>query len=245
MMIAECGLTVFAVSRLLMTWGSMKAKKMGFRLLSTRAGYWHGSINCIIKSKLVCGMFAVLQTCPFGQTMQNYQLSTNINKLFFICGLGGAHFFRTKKDRKQIRSCKASQDWKTRHPFRPNTARSQPIPPDISRKMLNLRGLGEKLTMSCSSSQQSNYSLLGAGGSAHSQLPAVNERYERWPCATIFEDDVRLAPNFTLRVSETVGSLPPFDARKKDPVVSAPAHNKTDGRVQHYQQSILDSSLVA
>ena len=64
------------------------------------------------------------------------------------------------------------------------------------------------------------------------QLPAVNERYERWPCATIFEDDVRLAPNFTLRVSETVGSLPPFDARKKDPVVSAPAHNKTDGRVQ-------------
>ncbi|CAK9045637.1 unnamed protein product [Durusdinium trenchii] len=35
--------------------------------------------------------------------------------------------------------------------------------------------------------------------------------YERWPCATIFEDDVRLAPNFSLRVAETVGSIPPFD----------------------------------
>ena len=152
----------------------------------------------------------------------NYARLSTINKYqqnIFICGFGGAHFFRTKKDRKQIRSCKASQDWKTRHPFRPNTARSQPIPPDISRKMLNLRGLGENLTMSCSSSQQiatTHYSVQGG------QLPAVDERYERRPCATIFEDDVRLAPNFTLRVSETVGSLPPFDARKKDPVVQHP-----------------------
>ena len=35
--------------------------------------------------------------------------------------------------------------------------------------------------------------------------------YERWPCATIFEDDIHLAPNFSLRVLETVGSIPPFD----------------------------------
>ena len=32
----------------------------------------------------------------------------------------------------------------------------------------------------------------------------------RWPCATIFEDDVLLAPNFRQRLAETAGSLPPF-----------------------------------
>ena len=37
-------------------------------------------------------------------------------------------------------------------------------------------------------------------------------RYEEWPCATIFEDDVKLAPNFTMRLSEMMGKLPPFDA---------------------------------
>ncbi|CAK9013016.1 unnamed protein product [Durusdinium trenchii] len=35
--------------------------------------------------------------------------------------------------------------------------------------------------------------------------------YEKWACATIFEDDVGLAHNFSGRVAATVDSLPPFD----------------------------------
>jgi hypothetical protein len=99
---------------------------------------WKYKLYTVIKSKLVCGMFTVLQTCPFGQTMQDYQLSTNINESFFICGLGWAHFFRTKKDRKQIRSCKASQDWKTRHPFRPVSILLKFIPARLTLQGLNL-----------------------------------------------------------------------------------------------------------
>eukprot|EP00434_Breviolum_minutum_P021127 symbB.v1.2.018640.t1/scaffold1496.1/size115469/4 len=35
--------------------------------------------------------------------------------------------------------------------------------------------------------------------------------YEKWACATIFEDDVGLATNFSERVAATTDSLPPFD----------------------------------
>eukprot|EP00435_Cladocopium_sp_Y103_P011917 s3941_g3.t1 len=35
--------------------------------------------------------------------------------------------------------------------------------------------------------------------------------YEKWPCATIFEDDVGLATNFSERVAAVADSLPPFD----------------------------------
>ena len=42
-------------------------------------------------------MFTVLQTCPFGQTMQDYQLSTNINKIFLYVALVGPTFSVQKK----------------------------------------------------------------------------------------------------------------------------------------------------
>eukprot|EP00434_Breviolum_minutum_P006022 symbB.v1.2.005308.t1/scaffold283.1/size308953/9 len=35
--------------------------------------------------------------------------------------------------------------------------------------------------------------------------------YEEWPCATIFEDDVGLATNFSERVAAVADSIPPFD----------------------------------
>ena len=34
---------------------------------------------------------------------------------------------------------------------------------------------------------------------------------EQWACATIFEDDVTLAENFTARIEATIDSIPPFD----------------------------------
>lgn len=66
----------------------------------------------------------------------------------------------------------------------------------------------------------------------------LQPRYERWPCATIFEDDIHLAPNFSLRVLETVGSIPPFDAC---PVIQP---RKTLGFVSEMQDCTnCDSSL--
>ena len=34
---------------------------------------------------------------------------------------------------------------------------------------------------------------------------------EQWACATIFEDDVTLAENFTTRIEAAIDSIPPFD----------------------------------
>ncbi|CAJ1386170.1 unnamed protein product [Effrenium voratum] len=34
---------------------------------------------------------------------------------------------------------------------------------------------------------------------------------EKWPCATIFEDDVTLAANFSTRLAALKDSIPPFD----------------------------------
>eukprot|EP00913_Durusdinium_trenchii_P009689 g9105.t1 len=58
--------------------------------------------------------------------------------------------------------------------------------------------------------------LEGEGGQArrdhiYSEFEKEMMMYEKWACATIFEDDVGLAHNFSGRVAATVDSLPPFD----------------------------------
>ena len=174
----------------------------------------------------------------------NYARLSTINKYqqnIFICGFGGAHFFRTQKDRKQIRSCKASQDWK-RGIHSGLTLQGLNLSHQIFLERCWIWGVGrESHNVLQLFSTNSNYSLLGAGGSA------AGCRWKVWAMA--LRDDFwrRCAFGTELHV-ESVRNCwkpPTFRCSEEGSCSSAPAHNKTDGRVQHYQQSILDSSLVA